>query len=230
MEVVKGQRGKAPTVTTCHAGLSCVPFISSSSSLPEDSVWEIWVERYGYWAVFAAGILEGEVAFILAGYALSRGYLDPAPTFLLGAAGGTLGDSLYFWIGRRYGAHLLKSWRSLRPLRARAILLLRRRGRVTALLVRFAYGLRVALPIAIGAARIRPSTFHPYNALGALCFTALYLGLGAGFGTAVQEVLGRVSPWEPRILAGLLLLGALAWLIREWRLYHSGDGTTSPRR
>lgn len=193
-------------------------------------MWETWIERYGYWAVLLGGVLEGEVVFILAGYALSRDYLEPLPTLLLGAVGGTLGDSLYFWIGRAYGARLLKSWRSLRPLRARAILLLRRRGRATALLVRFAYGLRVALPIAIGAARIRPSTFHPYNALGALCFTALYLGLGAGFGAVVQEVLGRVGPWEPRIVAGVLLLGALVWLLREWRLYHSADDAARRRR
>ena len=184
---------------------------------------EQWIEQYGYVAVFLGSIVEGETALVLAGFGVSRGYLEPATTFLLALAGGTLGDSAYYWIGRRYGARLLRRRRSLRPLRARAVLMLRRRGHAMAFLVRFAYGLRIVLPIAIGAARIRPWTFHPANLAASACFAALYLTLGYAFGEAIEDFLGHAAAWETRVLVGLLACGAVAWIIREWRLYRYPD-------
>jgi hypothetical protein len=55
-----------------------------------------WIETYGYWAVFLGGIFEGETVLIVAGYAISQGYLQVVPTFLLAAAGGFLGDFAYY--------------------------------------------------------------------------------------------------------------------------------------
>jgi membrane protein DedA with SNARE-associated domain len=178
-----------------------------------------WIESYGYWAVFFGGMLEGETVLILAGYSISRGYLDPLPTLLLAAAGGATGDFIYYSIGRRYGPTLIRRFPPLRRLRARAVLFVRRWGRQTAFLTRFIYGMRIILPMSMGSARFRPSVFIPYNVMGALSFAALYLTLGFLFGQTVQEMLGRVRPYERWILLALVLLGAIIWGIREWRLY-----------
>jgi membrane protein DedA with SNARE-associated domain len=183
--------------------------------------WGSWIESYGYAAVFVGGLLEGETVVVLAGYSVSRGYLDPLPTFVLAVAGAALGDLFYYWLGRRYGARLIRQWRFLRPLRARATLVLRRWGGATAFLTRFAYGLRIILPMSLGAARLRFAVFILYNWAAAICFSALYLTLGFLFGAAVQEWLDRVRPYERWIVLSVIALGALIWALREWRLYRA---------
>jgi membrane protein DedA with SNARE-associated domain len=184
-------------------------------------MWESWIQNYGYIAVFVGSVLEGETVLILAGYSMSRGYLDPVPTFLLAVAGGTAGDSLYFWLGRRFGARLLRSLAVPRPYRARAKMVLRRWGRQAAFTTRFAYGLRLALPMLIGAARMPALLFHTFNLIAATLFAVLYLGLGFMFGEAVQEIMGRVRPYEHRILLSVICLGAIIWIVREYRLIRS---------
>jgi len=181
-----------------------------------------WVEQYGYWAVFLGAVLEGETVLISAGYALSQDYLRPLPTFLAAAAGGTLGDLAYFLLGRLYGTRLIRTFAVLRRLRARAVLILRRWGRATAFLTRFAYGLRVVLPLSIGAARLPVPIFVLFNVLGSVTFTTVYLSLGYAFGEALEEVLGRAKAHEGEIVAGLLAVGVLAWVGRRWVLYRSG--------
>lgn len=177
-----------------------------------------WIEQYGYWAVLLGGILEGETVLIAAGYGISQEYLRPLPTFLAAAAGGMIGDFSYYLLGRIYGARLIRTFSFLRRLRARAVLILRRWGRATAFLTRFAYGLRVALPMSIGAARFPIPSFLVFNLLGSLAFATVYLSLGYLFGETLEEVLGRVKAYEGRILLGLLVVGALAWMVREWTL------------
>jgi membrane protein DedA with SNARE-associated domain len=184
-------------------------------------MWESWIETYGYVVVLLGTVLEGETVLVLAGYSVSRGYLELLPIFLLAVFGATAGDSAYYWIGRRYGTRALRGYRSLRPIRARAALGLRRWGPVAALVTRFAYGLRFAMPVLIGASRVRPLVFHTYNLLGAILFAALYLGIGILFGEALQTILERVRPYESRVFLTLIALGLAFWVIREWRLYRS---------
>ncbi|CAN5631270.1 DedA family protein [soil metagenome] len=178
-------------------------------------MWETWIENYGYLAVFFGSILEGETVLILAGYSMSRGYLDPVPTVLLAIAGGTIGDSIYYWLGRRYGVNLLRYLAVPRPYRARAKMLLRRWGRQAAFMTRFAYGLRIALPLLIGASRMPALLFHTFNLIAAAGFAALYLSLGFLFGEAVQEILGRVRPFEHMILLSVVCLGVVLWIVRK---------------
>ncbi|MBV9775308.1 MAG: DedA family protein [Gemmatimonadetes bacterium] len=179
-----------------------------------------WIEQYGYWAVFVGGILEGETTFLLAGYAVSQGYLHPFATFLAAVAGGCTGDNGYYWLGRLHGPTLMRRFPFLRRLRARATLLLRRWGRATAFLTRFFYGLRIVLPMSMGAARFRFPLFFLFELMGSLAFAAIYLSLGYLFGETLQEFLGRIRPYEKFVVAGLLLLGAVVWAVREWKLLH----------
>jgi membrane protein DedA with SNARE-associated domain len=186
---------------------------------PAETMWQEWLDQYGYWIVFFGAIIEGETVLILAGFSLSRGYLDPATTYMLAVAGGAIGDFLYFLLGRRYGPAVFRRFRRLRPLRARAVLVARQWGRYAAFFTRFLYGLRVALPMTLGAVRLPRATFVAYNLAGALAFAALYLGLGYLFGEALREILGRVAPYERRIFLGIIATGTLIWVVREYRLF-----------
>jgi membrane protein DedA with SNARE-associated domain len=182
-----------------------------------------WIEQYGYWAVLVGGILEGETVFVAAGYGLSQEYLRPLPTFLAAVAGGTIGDVAYYTLGRIYGARLIRAVPFLRRLRARAVLLLRRWGRASAFVTRFAYGLRIVLPLSIGAARLSWPVFLLFNLLGSVAFAATYLTLGYLFGETLEEILGRLRGYEGRILLGVALAGAVFWAVREWKLVRSTE-------
>lgn len=182
-----------------------------------------WIETYGYWAVFVGAIFEGETVLIVAGYAISQGYLQVVPTFLLAAAGGSLGDFVYYSLGRAHGQAVIRRFPRFRRLRARAALFLRRWGRAAAFLTRFAYGLRIILPLSMGAAGLRLPIFVLFNVLGSITFVTVYVTLGYLFGETIEDLLGRVRPYERWIILGLLLLGALIWAVREWRLYHNKD-------
>jgi membrane protein DedA with SNARE-associated domain len=179
-----------------------------------------WIELFGPWAVFIGLMTEGEMALIIAGYAIHHGYLQLFPTLLLGTLGGTCTDSMYYWLGRHYGNRMLRSRPKLRPLRARAVLLLRRHGHLMALGVRFAFGLRIAMPIAMGAARMKPRIFHPYNAVGSFLFSVVYLAVGYGFGKVLHGFISRAGIDEVYALCALLSVGAVIWVVNEWRLYH----------
>jgi membrane protein DedA with SNARE-associated domain len=185
-----------------------------------------YIRTYGYWAVFLGAILEGETILILAGYSISRGYLEFLPVLLLAVAGGVLGDLVYFSLGRRYGPRIIRRFPTLRRVRSRAILIMRRWGRLTAFMTRFAYGLRVVLPMTMGAAKMRPALFLFFNTLGALAFALFYLTLGYLFGEAMEELLGRVRPYERWIMLGVILTGMLIWTVRKWLLFRSAEADT----
>jgi membrane protein DedA with SNARE-associated domain len=185
-----------------------------------------YIQSYGYWAVFLGGILEGETVLVLAGYSISRGYLDPVPVFLLAVAGAVFGDFAYFSLGQRFGPGLTRRFPSLRRVRSRAILVMRRWGRPTAFVTRFAYGLRVVLPMTLGASKMRPAVFLAFNTAGAACFALVYLTLGYLFGEMMEEMLGRVRPYERWILLGVVLTGAVVWALRKWRLYQASEADT----
>lgn len=182
-----------------------------------------WIEDYGYLAVLVGAILEGETVCIAAGYAISQEYLRPIPTFLAAVVGGSVGDLTYFTLGRLYGATLLRRFVFLRRLRARAVVILRRWGRATAALTRFAFGLRVVLPITIGMVRFPFIVFALFNLLGSLAFAGLYLSLGYLSGETLEEVLGTVRSIEKPLLVALVLVGMAVWAAREWRLYAAGS-------
>jgi len=196
---------------------------------------EQWIERIGPLAVFFGLMIEGEMALILAGYAVNHGYLELVPTLLMGTAGGVCTDALYFWLGRRYGARLLRSRPGLRPLRARAVLLLRRYGHLMAFAVRFAIGLRIVLPIVMGASRMPPRVYHLYNAFGSLTFSVVYLAVGYGFGQAIHRLIARWNLSEVHVLGAIVVIGALIWAVHEWRLSRRppepvGKGRVTRRR
>lgn len=192
-----------------------------------------WIRQYGLFAVFVGGIFEGEAVFIAAGYAVSQGYLPLVPTVLLAVVGGTLGDHAWYFLGRRWGVRLLRAVPSFRMLRVRAGRLSRRWGRGTALVARFAYGLRIVLPLLLGTTRFPLRVFFPFNVLGAVLFACTYLSVGYFFGELAEEVLARVKGYEPWIVGGIVATGLAVWAVWEWKLFHPrerGDGPGEPRQ
>ena len=177
------------------------------------------VQSYGYPAVFAGSLIEGETILALAAVAAHRGYLSLPWVIGVAAAGGFLGDQFYFLVGRFAGDRVLARWPTLKPGAERVRQLLDRYDTPLILGVRFLYGLRTVGPIAIGMSRVHWLRFALFNLVGAIVWAALIAAIGYGLGEALTRLLGdlkRVEEW----VFGAILVGGLvlvAWLRRRGR-------------
>jgi membrane protein DedA with SNARE-associated domain len=171
------------------------------------------IQTYGYPAVFAGTLLEGETVLALAGLAAHRGYLALPSVIAIAALGGFLGDQIYFLIGRRSGARVLARFPRLAPGIARIQRLLERHGAPIVVLVRFLYGLRAVGPIAIGMTGMHWAQFAALNALGAAVWATLFASLGYLVGEALTRVLGDLQRIEVALFAAVAIAGLAAALI-----------------
>lgn len=173
--------------------------------------------QYGYLAVFLGSLLEGETILILAGFAAHRGYLSFPLVVALACLGGTLGDQLFFFLGRRGGARLLARFPRLAARALPVQQLIQRYHTGLIVMVRFMYGLRTIGPCVIGMSDVPAWRFTLLNLLGAAVWAPLVAGLGYLFGETLQWLLADFKRYEE---AGLLLIIAavgLLHLLRHFR-------------
>ncbi|MFO1413043.1 MAG: DedA family protein [Burkholderiales bacterium] len=181
------------------------------------------IEKYGYLATFAGTLFEGETLLILSGVAAHRGYLSLPVVIAVGAIGGALGDMGFFLLGRHYGGHLLKRFPRFAPAAARMHELIEKHPTTAVLGVRFMYGLRTAGPAIIGTTRMSLLHFVAVNLVGALLWSACWVGAGYLFGKAAEALLGDLARVEREVMGGLLLAGVVvAVAVRVWRARGKG--------
>jgi membrane protein DedA with SNARE-associated domain len=175
------------------------------------------IHQYGYWAVGLFCFLEGETVLILAGFACRLGHLDLATVIGLAAVCGWMGDQTYFWIGRVFGSQAISRWPSIARHAGRVQELIERYAYWVVLLVRFAYGLRIAGPILIGTSRLGVWRFAAFNGISAVIWASGVASAGWAFGAALQRALGSLHDIEVWIFGGLVAAGTTAWAIGNWR-------------
>jgi len=187
------------------------------------------IPSYGYPAVFVGTVLEGETILALAGLAAHRGYLALPWVIAVAAAGGFLGDQIYFFVGRFYGQRVLDRFPKLAPGVARVSRVLDRYGAPIIILVRFMYGLRAVGPIAIGMTGVHWLRFALLNALGAILWAILIGSLGYAVGDALTLVLGDLKHIEQWVFGAVAVLGtAAALIVRARRRAANRPGTLAP--
>jgi membrane protein DedA with SNARE-associated domain len=175
------------------------------------------IAEYGYWAVFVGCFLEGETVLLLAGFAAHRGMLQFEQVAVVAFVASTLGDQMFFWLGRRHGDKLLRRFPRLGLQIPRVQTLLDRHHVALILSIRFLYGLRVAGPIAIGALRVSPLRFAWLNLIGAAIWAVLITTLGYQFGNALQWVFDDMHRIEETVLVLILLAGFGHFAWKYWR-------------
>jgi membrane protein DedA with SNARE-associated domain len=173
------------------------------------------IQQYGYAAVFAGSVLEGETLLLLAGLAAQRGYLSLQWVIAVAVAGAFLGDQLCFIIGRWFGGRALARWPRLEPSIARADALLARRGALIVVGLRFIYGLRTPGVLAIGMSRMSWLRFASLNLLGALLWGTIVAGAGYLLGNVVEPLLKDVRLAEYYVFGAVIIVGVTVWLLRR---------------
>jgi len=172
------------------------------------------VQAWGYPAVLAGTLLEGETVLLLAGFAAHRGYLELPWVIVFAVAGSMLGEQLYFLLGRRYGDRLLARFPRLSHRAARVRRMLGRHDVTAILSMRFLYGLRTVGPMAVGASGVPWRRFTAIDLVAASAWASIIAAAGYAFGEGLELWLGDLKKIEHLLAALLVLAGAGIWWLR----------------
>jgi membrane protein DedA with SNARE-associated domain len=175
-------------------------------------------------AILIGLVLPGESSMLLAGVIVYQGDANAALIYGCGIAGAVIGDSVGFWIGRRFGRRL-RSSRLGRKVgeerweRARAYL--RDRGGRAVFFGRFAGFLRTLVPPVAGQADMPYRRFVAFNSPAAALWAIVFISLGVLAGSSwrtVEAWSGRASAFVGILIATVLVfvvLGKWLWGHRE---------------
>jgi membrane protein DedA with SNARE-associated domain len=179
-----------------------------------------FVSTYGYLAVLAGALLEGESILLLAGFAAHQGMLSLPLVLFVAFVGGLAGDQMFFFAGRRWGGPLLARSPRLQVHAVRVGALLRRWDAALVVGVRFMYGLRIAGPVAMGALRFSRMRFVIFNTIGAALWSVLVGGTGYLVGHGLQMMIGRIEEYQGAILWGAVVVLACGVGLRRLLWMH----------
>jgi membrane protein DedA with SNARE-associated domain len=175
------------------------------------------IAQFGYIAVLLGTVFEGETVLLLAGYSAHRGYLDIAAVIAVAWLGGAIGDQFFFWLGHRYGQDLIAHRPVLHARVERALGLIERHPVAIILVMRFLWGMRMALPIAIGISRVRWQRFFWLNLLSAALWAPIIAGIGWSFGALLASHMARLHRYEHWMMAGVIGVALLIHLLTRRR-------------
>lgn len=178
------------------------------------------LQQYGYLAVFVGSLAEGESMLLLGGFAAHRGYLELPWVIATAFAAGVISDQLYFQFGRRHGARILMRRPKLRTRIETALRLIEQRGTLIVLGMRFMWGLRIALPMAIGMSGMNARRYFRLDLLAAAIWSMLFASVGYVGTHFAAKWIEELHKHEKYIVAGLMLL-ASSVLLRRWWLARS---------
>lgn len=158
-------------------------------------------------AAFVGLVIPGEAAMLTGGFLVYQGHAELVPMMAAAAAGGIVGDSLGYEIGRRLGPRLRTGWLGRRVGAARwerAEVALHRNGAAAVFIGRFIGVLRALVPPLAGMAGMPYRRFLAANAAGGLLWGPALVAAGYLAGGSYRHLGARVS------LVGLALLGLVA--------------------
>ncbi len=200
------------------------------------------VPVYGPWLIFAFAVLE--TCFVTglavpAGMSVSlgailalNGTMHLSSVVVAAAAGGAIGDSAGFWIGRLAGRRLVTAQGRVAAMFARGSRGVGRRfGRhplYSVTLARLISFVRTVMPMAAGMSPLPYRRFLPYELVGVAAWTVLYVSIGGLAGESWRHVVRTLNVGGALSLVAVLLL---VWVLvraatRRRARRAAGAGTT----
>lgn len=174
------------------------------------------IRAYGGPVLFVWAWLQGEAAVIVGASLAAQGYWPWWAVWLVACVPAAAGHQIYFLLGRWFGDRLISSF----PARwyaaiERARALIRGHDARVMLFMRFAYGVRLPLPIMCGVAGVAPARFLRYNVATALAWGLLFTWVGYAYGTAATAVFRRFAHYEALALLGSVALGLAVHVLTQ---------------
>jgi undecaprenyl-diphosphatase len=174
----------------------------------------VFLMAAGETALFLGLIVPGELAVVLGGVLASQGRVPLGGILAAAVLGPIVGDSIGYFIGRRYGRRFFarrrrKGW-------AKARLWLRRRGPQAVFVGRFAAFLRSIIPAAAGVARVPYRRFLPWSVAAGIVWGAGSALLGYLVGRNFETLARWVGHLSLALLA--LVIAGAGWFLLRRRL------------
>ena len=187
--------------------------LDASAALPIiDRLW--W-----YVSLAATGIITEEATPLIGGLAAHDGHIRLSIAGFAVSLGIWGYGLLLYWVGRWRGGWVRQRFPGTRPMMLRALKVVRRHPWRASLAVRFAYGLRLVLPMACGAARVPIIVYFIATAISSLVWGYLFTVLGWAFGEGMLLVLNHVRRYEwYLVIAILIAVGIGFWYARRRHL------------
>lgn len=171
---------------------------------------------WAYITLAASGIVTEEATPLIGGLAAHDERLMFGAVVLSIALGTWIAGIGLYYIGRLHGDWARQRFPRLRAFMIGPLKIVRRHPWRSSLAVRWAYGLRLTLPIACGAARISLGIYLIGSAISCLTWSFLFTLLGWAFGRTMLIILGHVRRYESKLVAVIIVGIAIAfWLMRK---------------
>lgn len=193
--------------------------------LPHFDLEEI-IKAFGYVGIFGivfaeSGLffgffLPGDSLLFTAGFLASQGFFNVWVLVALNVVGAISGDSVGYWMGRKFGGWLMARKESFifkKHHLTKAQEFYNRHGGKTIVLARFVPAVRTFAPIVAGMAKMHYYTFLSFNVLGGLFWAAGMTLLGYFLGSRIPNVDKYFLP----IVAAIIIISVLPGVIHIWR-------------
>ena len=164
-----------------------------------------------YTVLGATSIIGEETNPVLGGIAARHGRLGVVGVIVAVAVGTWIASMALYYVGYWRIGWVRSRWPQKERLLDAALDIVRRHPWRSALSIRFAWGLRLPLPIACGAARMPVSLYTTASGISCWVWSISFTYLGLAFGGAAIRVLHFIKRLEVRL--GLLALILLIVLI-----------------
>ena len=170
--------------------------------------------RWAYWALALSVALTEELSPILGGIAANEGELDLVRVMVAVTIGAWIFTALLYLLGRLRWEWIRRKWPRVRATGTVALRVVGRNPITASFFVRFAFGLRIVLPMACGAARVPLAIFIPATIVGSAVWSVLFVLIGYAAGEAAVRVLGHLGTVGE--VVGALVVTAAVLLFLRW--------------
>jgi len=179
----------------------------------------MFITAFGESFAFLSLLFPGTTLLIAAGTLVKTGTLHYLPVMIVAIAGAVLGDSISYWIGRRFGGGIARLWpfsrnRALLP---NGMRFFERHGGKSVFIGRFFGPVRAVIPLAAGIMQMPRARFWFANVASALVWAPMLLFVGDVVGEAGDRLIGSGN--TALLAFGGLTLFGIAGVV--WAAWHS---------
>ncbi len=188
--------------------------------------------------------LPGDLAIVIMGVQVSIGKASPIPVVMVTAASATAGASILYWISRYLGTRIVEKYGRilhLTPERQQWVeRMFARHGAAVIIAGRLIPGLRIAVAVAAGVAKVRFSRFVTFTAISATIWGTIYMSIGWAIGDRWEEDRESIEALFSNPLIVLAIGVALGTLVTLWvyrrkawrfgRRNSTAAGSVTPKR
>jgi membrane protein DedA with SNARE-associated domain len=184
----------------------------------------IFITAFGESFAFLSLLFPGTTLLIAVGTLMSGGTLTYVPVLTGAVLGATFGDSISYWIGRRFGGGIATLWPFSRnpELLSNGIGFFARHGGKSVFIGRFFGPVRAVIPLAAGVMRMPRGWFWLANFGSALVWAPMLLFAGDVAGDLGDRLIGTTNTFV-LVFGGLTLFGIAGAI---WALLRAGRSRT----